>query len=609
MRYAIRLRSRQLLLLGLVAALAAGLGLGLTCSFAATSTPSAAPGKVILRIGWLESPDNLNPFIGNLWATYMVWVLNYDVLVGYDPTTLAPTPDLATSWSVSPDGKTWTFKIRSGVKWQDGVPLTAKDVAFTFNYIVDNDITSLAVYTEGLKHATAIDDTTVEVTTSAPKANMLRMWVPILPEHIWSKVKPNAATKTYQNKPPIIGSGPFQVVEFQQDKFVRLQAYKDYWGGAPKIDELIFQIYENPQNMANELRTGAIQGALGVPTAQFAALSDAAGITTNKAVSWTFNELGFNCYDSPNSLGNPVLRDPQFRRALQWAVDRQQICSTAWQGYAVPGSTVIVPYSSYAWQPLAADAYSYDPAKANALLDAAGYARGPDGVRRDRAGKPIVLRLYVTTDSPQNQAADRIVVANLADVGVKVKLSVMDTGALLDALYSYKGNTFAPDFDMITWYWGGEPDPNWLLSCFTPQQIENLNEYCWSDAEYAKLNTEQGTTIDQAQRTPIVQQMEKVVYESTPFIVLDYYYQLEAYDTAHWSGWVKTPNNIPGWSGAVFNSFTPATFVNVRPVAASATQGSTNTGLIVALIVAAAAVALVVVLLLRRRRGRALDVE
>ena len=141
---------------------------GLVATSAASATSSSAsPGTATtFRVGWLLEPENLNPFVGLLGQDYEIWHLNYDCLVGWDVKTLAPRPELAESWQVSPEGTTWTFKIRQGVKWQDGVPLTAADVAFTFNYIVDNNLQNLAIYTGGITGANAIDDTTVEITTA-----------------------------------------------------------------------------------------------------------------------------------------------------------------------------------------------------------------------------------------------------------------------------------------------------------------------------------------------------------------------------------------------------------------------------------------------------------
>jgi peptide/nickel transport system substrate-binding protein len=584
--------------------LLASLG-GFGSASAASSSPSpAAAGATVLRIGWLETPDNLNPFIGIQGTDYELWHLNYDFLVGFDSKTLAPRPELATSWSVAPDQKTWTFKIRSGVKWQDGVPLTAKDVAFTFNYIVDNNLTNLSIYTDGIKHATATDDTTCVIVTKAPKANILQMVVPIIPEHIWSKVPGKLAGTSYVNKPPIIGSGPYQIVEFQQGKFVRLQANKDYWGGAPKIDELIFQTYQNANNMVDELKNDTIQGAVNVPMAQFASLASAAGITTNKGTSWQFTELGFNCYDSPDSLGNPVLLDPKFRQALSWAVDRQKVLDVAFQGYGTLGSTLIVPYSPYHWQPPADQTYGYDPAKANSLLDAAGYKMGPNGVRLDKNGKPISLRLYVTTDAPENQAAARFVVGWFKDVGIQVKLTVMDPGALIDAQYNYKGNTFAPDYDMFMWYWTEDVDPQFMLGIYTPGQIEGWNDVCWTDPAYSKLQAQQSTTIDEAQRIPLAQQQQQLFYEAAPYIIFTYPYQLEAYNTKSWTGWVHAPSDYPGVSGSVLYDYNNVdTYKQVAPVTASATtgSGSSSTGLIVGIVIVVIVVVVVVVLLLRRR--------
>ena len=328
------------LLLGAAALVLAGIALA-----SASPSPSlnGAGDRTTLRIGWVQDVDNLNPFIGMQGTDYMLWHLNYDFLVGFDAQTLEPRPELATAWEVSPDGKEWTFTIRSGSTFHDGVPVTARDVAFTFNYIVDDELLNLATYTNGIVKAEAVDETTVKIYTDAPKANMLRMVVPILPEHVWSKVSGKAATSTDQNKPPIVGNGPFQIVEWQKGKCVRLEANPDYWGGAPKVDEVIFQLYTNPDTMAQDLRLGTIDGALDVPPAQFKQFGSEPGLEANNATSWRFIELGMNCYESPDSLGNPVLLDPELRKAVNWAVDRQKVADVAYQGYATVGSTIIVP--------------------------------------------------------------------------------------------------------------------------------------------------------------------------------------------------------------------------------------------------------------------------
>jgi peptide/nickel transport system substrate-binding protein len=558
----------MVLVLLLVAAAAIGVA-----GAAASSSPAAAE-KVTLHIGWVQEPDNLNPFIGIQGTDYMLWHMNYDFLVGFDAQTLEPRPELATSWEVSPDGKVWTFTIRDDATWQDGRPVTAADVAFTFNYINDNELLNLATYTNGITRAEVVDDTHVKIYTAEPKANMLRMVVPILPEHIWSKVSGKAATSSYQNKPPIVGGGPFQIVEWVKGKYVRLEANPTYWGGKPKVDEVIFELYTNPDTMAQDLKLGTIDGAVDIPPAQFRPLSGEAGLETSQSTSWSFIELAMNCYDSPDSKGNPVLLDQQFRTAVNYAVDRQKVVDVAYQKYGTLGSTLIVPYSKYHWQPPADQAFTYDPAKANQILDTAGYRDvDGDGFRETKDGKKLVLRFYATTDSTQNQTAGKLIVGWLKDVGVKLDYQVIDAGALINYQYEYTGDTYTPDWDLFIWYWVEDVDPNFIVDIYTPQQIEGWNDCLWTDPEYTKLNAEQATTIDEAQRVPIVQQMQQIFYQGAAYAILCYPYQLEAYNTEKWQGWVHVPGDAPGGQqGAViysYNNIDTYRFVEPRTTAAA----------------------------------------
>jgi len=576
------------------------------------ASPSATDEGSTFRVGWLLEPENLNPFIGLLGQDYEIWHLNYDYLVGFDAKDLSPRPELAESWSVSEDGTTWTFKIRQGVKWQDGEPLTAGDVAFTFNYIVDNDLQTLAVYTGGITGATAVDDTTVEITTEKPKSNMLAMVVPIIPEHIWGKISARAATSTYRNPVPIVGSGPFQVVEWSKGKYIRLEANEDYWGGAPKVDELIFENYKSADTMTADLKQGAIDAAIELPQAQVPALEQTEGVTLLKGTHWRFNELGFNCYDSPDSMGNPVLLDEKFRQALNWAIDRQKIVDVAFFGQADVGSTLIVPYSDYHWEPAADKAYAYDPEAAKTQLDLAGYEDSDgDGIRETKDGKPLDLRLYVTTDSPENQTAAKLIAGWLKDVGVGVTLRIVDAGVLLDAQYNYKGDTYAPDYDMYIWFWTYDVDPEMMLGVPTPQQIEGWNDTLWTDPEYTELFTEQEQTIEVEKRIPLVQRMQEIAWESSPYMIFAYPYQLEAYRGDKWQGVVPSPSDYEGYDGAAFyNYMNVDAYRFVEPAtatAATADAGADRTLLIVVGIVAAVIVVGLIVWMTARRRGRTVE--
>jgi peptide/nickel transport system substrate-binding protein len=583
--------------------------LSVTAGAAAASSPAPSPsssdasGKVVYRVGVLEYIDSLNPFVGYTGVDYSVYHLNYDFLVGFEPQKLQPRPEYAESWSSSPDGLTWTFKIRPGMTWQDGEPATARDAAFTFNYILDNELSAFTGYLTFVKKVTAPDGATLVIELSKPKADILQMKVPMLPEHIWSKVSPKAAETSFKNGPVTIGSGPYQVVENKHNSYCRLVPNQSYWGGPPKVDELYFESYQNADTMVQDLKAGTLDAATGVPAAQFAGLASDT-VTTNAAVSWSFEQLTFNCYDDPHSGGNPVLLDPQFRQALQWAVDREKNAAVAYSGYMSPGTTLLPPYSAYAWQPPEGEAYTYDPERANQELDSAGYKDvDGDGYRETKAGKPLSLRLYTDSQTPPNVSTSKLVVGWFKDVGVRTRLQIMDPGALNDTEVNYDGDDFAPSFDMVVWWWQGDAEsPQFILSLLTSGQVEGWSDSSWTDPEYDRLFEQQATATDHAQQVALVQQMQQIVYEASPYLVFGYPQALEAYDTADWTGYVKVPGGYPDYNGEALGY---DTYVGLRPVAAetAAASESGSSAWVWAVVAVAAAIAIVAVVLLLRRRG------
>jgi peptide/nickel transport system substrate-binding protein len=608
-----RTQSRgRLLAAGVAGLLAIGLLWGITSAMASSDSPSPAAGKTILRLGWTNDPDSLNPFIGLESSSYEIWALNYDLLVGFRASDMANVPGvgLATKWETSPDGRVWTFTITDKAKWQDGEPLTASDVAFTYNYVIDNEMGLFIDYVKFITKVEATDDTHVVFTCSKPKANMLGLWIPILPEHIWSKISPKDAEKSFQNPPPIIGSGPFQTVEVKKSSFVRMVANKDYWKGAPKVDEVIFQTYQNADTMAQDLKTGAIQTAWNIPAAQFAPLDAEPNLQSIRCVTIGYDQLNFNCADKqkyPKSTGHPALTDPAFRQALQWAIDKEKIVSIGYNNNAAPADTIVTRdyYSDsadYHWTPPADQAYTFDLDKARAALDAAGYTDSDGNGIREYKGKDITLGLYARAESTESQNCGKLITGWFKEIGLDIDYQVIDDGALTNKEFAYDGDQFAPDFDMAIWGWGGDVDPNFILSIMTTGQIESWSDCNWSNAEYDQLFLQQQTTIDLQERIGLVQRMQQIVYDESPYIPLVYPLDLENANTGQWSGWVRANENKGAW----WYNTQMDSYLAVHPGAATAeTGGGSNTGLIVGIVIAAIAVLLVVVLLLRRRGGRA----
>ncbi len=601
--------------------LIAGLLWGLSGALAGSS-PSPASGKTILKVGWTTDPDNLNPFVGFETSSFEIWSLNYDQLVEKNAKDFGPGPNgLAKSWDISPNGKVWTFHLQQGVKWQDGVPFSADDVAFTYNYIVDNNMYAFTVATDGIKKngAVALDPNTVQITCKTPKADMLRLWIPILPKHIWANVSPSAAGNSYVNKPPIIGTGPFQTVEVKKGEYVRLVANKAYWRGAPHIDEIIFETYQNPDTMTSDLKTGTIDAAWGIPQAQFAPLKNTPGITAIAYNFFNWDYLNFNClrpsFDYAagwtKSYGNPVLQDPKFRTALNFAIDKQKLVEVAWAGNAQPGTTIMTPHSwsnpDYHWQPAADQVYPFDLAKAKAALDAAGYKdTNGDGVR-DYKGKDITLQLWAPADNIQHQSEAKLIAGWFKAIGLNIKLEVLDVGVFNARIWNYEkgGNVYAPDFDMYIWDWDGYADPGQTLACYTAPQIGGWNEPCWDSPQFDALNAKQAAALDTTKRAQYIWQMQQLMYEQSPQVVLTYPYYLEGYNTDKWSGWTRVLN---GHGPAFYTSGNIDTYLKLQPRAVAASGGAKGLwiGAGIAVVLVAAGL---LVWWARRRRPAAVEAD
>jgi peptide/nickel transport system substrate-binding protein len=574
------------------------LAAGSAAAFAASPSPSAALAGPVFRVGFSYDIDGMNPLVDYSGLSWEVFRLNYNFLTWYDDRN-QPVPELATAWETSADGKVWTYTIRSDVKWHDGVPLTARDIAFTYNLIRDNQVYFFLSYMKDVTKVEAPDDTTLVITSSRPSAQMLAMYVPILPEHLWSKVDPGKLLTL--KDPPTVGSGPFEIKDVQKGRYVKMTANPDYFAGRPHVNTVLFQIYTTEDALVQDYKTGALDvGVFAVPTS----LRSVAGVPGSREVAQPtvgFVMLAFNCWTSPKSKGNPLLTDVRIRQAVAWAVDRENVTRSSMSGVARVGTSILSPaMGDWHWQPTAAEMVTYDPEKAKSILDAAGYVdRDGDGVREDAKGKPLDFKLVALADYPDEVNAGKMIVPYLKAVGIKARLEIMDEGAFNDIIYNNQG------VDMYVWAWGGDLDPGFQLSAFTTDQILNNNDSCYSNPEYDRLFAEQAATIDRAERRDVAHQMQQIIYNDDPYVVLYYAANLQAYRADRWTGWQLAPRGAP----AVVMNYMRGTYTGVQPVAATKSAGGGLGAGAVAAIVAVVVVvaAALVVWLVRRRRPREVE--
>jgi peptide/nickel transport system substrate-binding protein len=589
-------------------------------ALAASSSPApvkAAAPSTTMTIGVKQDVDSLNPFVGYLVSSYEIFQMTYDTLTGYSANNYAPTPGLASSWSHSTDGLTWTFKIRSGVKWSDGVPLTAHDVAYTFNRIMNGSAekTNYGNYVADLKTVTAPNDTTVVMTTKKPDPSMLALAVYILPEHIWKNVS-EKQVNTFTNT-QMVGSGPFIMEKRVTGQFVRLKANPNYWGGAPHVSQIVFRVFNNEDAMVQALRKGDIDFADDIQADLYKSLSNDRDIKLVSGVYPGFDEIGMNtgaatATGQPIGNGNPALKDVRVRQAINWAINRQVLVSRVLGGYGSVGSSLIPPnYASQHYTPTT-DAYSYDPAKANQILDAAGYKKDSHGIRVDpKTGKEVTLRLAARSDSQTSQQSVQFVQSWIKAIGFKVTATVMSENALGQAI----GNG---DYDLFEWGWVVEPDPNYQLSTMTCAQrsaktgksyTAGLSDSFYCNPAYDALYHKQLTQIDPAQRDATVKAAQKLLYDQAPYALTYYYNDLEAYRTDRFTGWVPQPAG----NGALAFYYGTYSYQNIRPVSDTTTAGgdpagsssSSNSATVIVLVVLVVVVVLGGGFVVFRRRSTA----
>jgi peptide/nickel transport system substrate-binding protein len=485
---------------------------------------------------------------------------------------MSPEPGLATKWATSDDGLTWTFTVRSGVKFSDGQPLTASDVAYTFNRVMTGSVegASWSSYLKGVNKVTAPDDTTLVMKLKKPSATLPLLPIPIVPEHVWKNVSEDEI-KSYSAEPkggkPVVGSGPFRLVQGTADgSTFKFEANPDYWGGTPHIDEVVFQYYKNDDAAVQALIKGEVDFAENITPLEVKSLQGKAGITAQNGDSPSFDEVAFNTGSIDTKTGdpignpNPAVMDPKFRHAIGYAIDLPTLIKKVYQGAGQPGTTIVPPaYKDYHWEPPADEAFTYDPDKAGQLLDDAGYKMGSDGFRTLPDGKPIgTLRLAARSDSPTSLHTMDYFKQWLADIGIKSEVSTYSSSQLTDEIL--KGN-----FDAFQWGWYVEPDPDSMLSYMTTSQLGSWSDSWYSNKEYDKLYSQQHVETDEATRVGQVKKMQEILYRDSPYLVTAYSAIGEAVRSDRFACFVPQPN--PG--GVWLEQYGVYNYLHMKPVASS----------------------------------------
>jgi peptide/nickel transport system substrate-binding protein len=527
---------------------ALGLVAGMLVLAPGASEGAADDEKVTFTLGLKNEVDSFNPFLGFEAPSYEAWALTYDYMVGYSMDDMSPVPALAKSWETSADGLTWTFDIRDGVTWSDDVPFTAADIAYTYTRILTGETEGglYGSYLTNVDTTTAPDDTTVVLKLKKPNAALPLLPIPIIPEHIWKDVDKKEIA-TYPAEPsagkPVVGTGPFVLVEGKAGgSTYRFEKNPNYWGGEPHIDEVIIRVFKAEDPMVQALIKGEVDFVHDISAVQIKALEGRDGITALNGVSPYLEELGFNTgavdpkTNKPLGDGNPALKDPKFRHALGYAIDQDRLLESAYQGAAKRGDTIVpVAYPDFRWEPSESEAFKFDLDRAGAMLDEAGYEKGGDGLRTMPDGKPIgTLRLFSRPEEKHSTTIMDFFSEWLGELGIKSEVIVRESNRLTN-------NILDGEYDIFHWGWYVEADPGSILDVFTCGQRGNSSDSWWCDPEYDALMVAQASEMDKAKRVVAIREMQKMVFEESPYLVLAYTSDGQAYRNDRFACFVPQP--------------------------------------------------------------------
>lgn len=503
----------------------------------------------ILKIGTNSNIDSLNPFVAFQQDAYTLFEQMYPYLIQYDTKQLEFAPDLAQSWQESSDGRIWTFHTTPGAKWSDGQPLTADDAAWTFNTIMkfgDGPTANLIGDFAHVKSVEAPDDNTLIINYAQPVSNVLSnlQQVPILPRHVWEQYATGdgKGLRTFPNTPsgdtPVVSGGPFTLVEYQKDQDAILKANPNFYGPKALIEGFGLTYFSNEDAEIQALKTGDIDATENIPTTAVKTLQADSTINVFTGPGLAFRDFIIN--SSPKKTTNLELQDPKVRMAMEYAIDRNQIVQTAWLGFAAPGST-IVPPSTPAWHDDQIQGLPYSTQKANDLLDRAGYPMGPDGVRMAN-GHPMSYQvLFAHDETGEGDRAFSIIQSGFKQIGIDIQQRSMDNSALNNAILDPDGNY--SQFDLAMWDWYPLVDPDFILSVMTKAQWGGWSDSGYDNPAYDKLYAKQGVAIKAADRKAIVDQMQQMIFDDRPYIVLNYNETLNAWNK-RWAGFVES---VQGW--------------------------------------------------------------
>jgi peptide/nickel transport system substrate-binding protein len=477
----------------------------LTTALGGAGAPDAMAAAKTLVVGLVAEPTSMDP--GQLTDINSMRVLSsvYDTLVRFKEGSFTQEPGLATAWKMSPDGLVYTFTLRKNVKFHDGTPFDAEAVKFTYDRLLDpkhpyaetGPFPFASFYYGAIKEVTVVDPSTVRFTLKQPFSPLLNN-LTLNTGRIVSPAAVKKYGKEFASHP--VGTGPFTFVSWDKNVRIVLDANPAYWGGAPKLDRLVFRPLVEEQTRVTELLSGGVDFIVDVPPDNVAQVRKDAKLTY-------FEQPGPHIWWVTLNTEKKPFSDVRVRRAVNFAVNRDAIAGDLLKKTATAAIGPIPPSITWAFTDQVTK-YPYDPARAKKLLAEAGYPNGfPAVFWIPESGSGM--------QSPKTMA--QAIQADLAAVGITASIQTFEWGAYLNKY----GKGLGQDADMGAMSFMLDPgDPGPMLSLVIDGK-GGFRGGAYANPEVDKLLAEASRVVDLKKRGDLYRQVQKLVVDDAPWIFVD----------------------------------------------------------------------------------------
>ena len=406
----------------------------------------------------------------------------------------------------SSDGLTYTFKLRDNLKWSDGQAITADDVKFTYALAYDPQYKDFASPRRGdlSKYIASIDTPdpkTVVVKTTQVFAPFLASHglYGILPKHVLGTLDGKAMNSAEFNSAPTVVNGPFKFKSWDKGQQVTLERNDSYWGGAPYLDQWIVKVLPDSVALTNQLKTGELD--IGpVDPGQFDNLKTTESVTTTEFPVPTFTFYAYNL--NPDTKAGKLFGDKAVRQALLFALNRKQIVDAVFFGHGKVANSVEPP-TSWAYKDKPKILYTFDKAKAESLLDGAGWAKGADGIRA-KGGLKLKFDMITNAGNKQRESMLQVMQQSWKDIGVEATPSLIQFPQLVSQIVNIR--TF--DVFLVGFNWSNDPDEAPLY------HSRNAVPGGFNGADFK--NDQVDSILDKAKRKQLYEQFQDIMSEEVP---------------------------------------------------------------------------------------------